>query len=80
MERERESKYRLNTKNQGEALELLTSLPNNSTNLVFLDPQYEKVQNVLKVDYPLRFQSDYEISLILKDIERVLKPSGFCLL
>ncbi|WP_216361641.1 DNA-methyltransferase [endosymbiont GvMRE of Glomus versiforme] len=58
----------------------MTSLPKNSASLVFLDPQYEKVSTVLKLDYPLHFQSDYQISHILKEIERVLKPSGFCLL
>ncbi|CAG8466679.1 46061_t:CDS:2 [Gigaspora margarita] len=39
--------------NTGEALELLSNLENNNVDLVFLDPQYEKVANVLKLDYPL---------------------------
>ncbi|CAI2175648.1 4156_t:CDS:2 [Funneliformis geosporum] len=60
----------------GEALELLTSLPDNSTNLVFLDPQYEPVNNVLKLDYPLYSQSDYQILSILEQVARILKPSG----
>ncbi|CAI2195907.1 16840_t:CDS:2, partial [Funneliformis geosporum] len=58
--------YFSNIPQQGEALELLTSLPDNSTNLVFLDPQYEPVNNVLKLDYPLYSQSDYQILSILE--------------
>jgi hypothetical protein len=76
----KEQKYLLNTKQSGEALELLTSLENNSTSLVFLDPQYEKVGNVLSLDYPLYPQSDYQILKILEQVERILKPSAFCLL
>ena len=72
--------YSLNTKQSGEALELLTNLENNSVSLVFLDPQYEAVRNVLRTDYPLYSQSDYQILRILGQIERVLKPSAFCLL
>src|SRR5437763_17022443 len=45
--------YQLNTKQKGEALELLNQLENNSVSLIFLDPQYEKVGTVLKLDYPL---------------------------
>ena len=70
----------LNTKQQGEALELLSNLENNSVSLVFFDPQYEPVKNVLSVNYPLYSQSDYQILRILEQIERVLKPSAFCLL
>ncbi|KLL04975.1 MAG: adenine-specific DNA methylase [Mycoplasmataceae bacterium RV_VA103A] len=74
------NKYLLNTKQSGEALELLTSLPDNTASLIFLDPQYEKVGTVLKLDYPLFYTSDYQILRILEQIERVLKPSAFCLL
>jgi len=73
-------KYLLNTKQAGEALELLSSLADNSANLVFLDPQYEPVSKVLSVDYPLSFQSDYQILKILEQIQRILKPSAFCCL
>ena len=73
-------KYLLNTKQSGEALELLNSLGDNSASLVFLDPQYEPVKNVLSVNYPLYSQSDYQILKILEQIERILKPSAFCLL
>ncbi|KLL03686.1 MAG: adenine-specific DNA methylase [Mycoplasmataceae bacterium RV_VA103A] len=58
------NKYLLNTKQSGEALELLTSLPDNTASLIFLDPQYEKVGTVLKLDYPLFYTSDYQILLL----------------
>ncbi|CAG8702789.1 43643_t:CDS:2 [Gigaspora margarita] len=51
-----------------------------SVDLVFCDPQYEKVSNVLKMDYPLYPQSDYQIMRIIEQVNRVLKPSSFCLL
>jgi len=72
--------YSLNTKQTGEALELLSNLENNSVSLVFLDPQYEPVRQVLRTDYPLYSQSDYQILRILEQVERVLKPSSFALL
>ena len=75
-----QQKYFLNTKQAGEALELLNSLGDNSASLVFLDPQYEPVRNVLRTNYPLYPQSDYQIMQILKEVERILKPSAFCLL
>ena len=74
------SKFKPNIINQGNGLELLRSLPDNSTKLIFFDPQYEKVSKVLKRDYPLSFQSDQEISQFLKEIARILRPSAFCLL
>jgi hypothetical protein len=61
-------KFLLNTKQGGEAPELLTNLESNSASLVFLDPQYEPVKNVLSVNYPLHFQSDYQILRILEQI------------
>jgi hypothetical protein len=73
-------KYSLNTKQSGEALEFLTNLENNSVSIVFLDPQYEPVRNVLRTDYPLYSQSDYQILRILEQVERILKPSSFYLL
>ena len=76
----KEQKYLLNTKQAGEAWELLSNLENNSASLVFLDPQYEPVKNVLSVNYPLTSQSDYQVLRILEQVERVLKPSAFCLL
>ena len=76
----REEKFSLNAKQSGEALELLNNCENNSVDLVFLDPQYEPVKNVLSVNYPLYSQSDYQILRILEQVERVLKPSSFALL
>jgi site-specific DNA-methyltransferase (adenine-specific) len=76
----REEKFLLNSKQSGEALELLTSLVDNSVSLVFFDPQYQPVRQVLPTNYPLYSQSDYQILRILEQIERVLKPSAFCLL
>src|SRR5947207_487165 len=76
----KEQKFLLNTKQSGEALELLSNLENNSVSLIFLDPQYEPVKNVLSANYPLYCQSDYQILRILEQIERILKPSSFCLL
>jgi hypothetical protein len=73
-------KFSLNTKQTGEALELLSNLDDNSVSLVFFDPQYEPVRNVLPTNYPLYSQSDYQILRILEQVERVLKPSSFCLL
>jgi len=80
IEASRKEKFLLNIKQSGEALELLANLENNSTSLVFLDPQYEPVRNVLSANYPLYCQSDYQILRILEQIERILKPSSFCLL
>jgi len=76
----RRGNFSLNTKQAGEALELITSLGSNSVSLVFLDPQYEPVKKVVSVNYPLYSQSDYQILRILEQIERILKPSSFCLL
>lgn len=76
----RREKFSLNTKQTGEALELLSNLETNSVSLVFFDPQYEPVKNVLSANYPLYSQSDYQILRILEQIERILKPSSFCLL
>ena len=80
LKQEIQPKYLLNTRQNGEALELLIGLENNSISLVFFDPQYEPVRNVLSANYPLYSQSDYQILRILEQIERVLKPSSFCLL
>ena len=77
---EQERKFSLNTEQTGEALELLTNLESDSVSLVFLDPQYEPVWQVLPTNYPLYSQSDYQNLRILEQAERVLKPSAFCLL
>src|ERR1700722_7654133 len=77
---EKQFKFSFNSRQCGEALELLTNLENDSVGFVFFDPQYEPVRNVLRTDNPLYSQSDYQILRILEQIERVLKPSAFCLL
>ena len=77
---QKEEKFSLNTKQSGEALELLANLENDSVSLVFLDPQYEPARNVLSANYPLYSQSDYQILRILEQVERILKPSAFCVL
>jgi hypothetical protein len=41
--------YYLNTKQTGEALELLNQLKSNSVSLVFFDPQYEKAGEVSRL-------------------------------
>jgi hypothetical protein len=74
------NKYLPNTKQSGEALELLSYLEDGSVSLVFLDPQYEVVNKVLHLDYPLYAQSDYQVLRIMEQVSRVLKPSGFALL
>ena len=56
---QKEEKFSLNTKQNREALELLTNLENNSVSLVFLDPQYKAPRNVLQTNYSLYSQSDY---------------------
>ena len=50
---QKEEKFSLNTKQTGEALELLSNLESNNVSLIFLDPQYEPVKNVLSINYPL---------------------------
>lgn len=75
-----QQKYLFNTPQNGEAWELLSHLGDNSSNLVFLDPQYEPVRNMVSTNYPLSSQSDYQILWILEQVERVLKPSAFALL
>jgi site-specific DNA-methyltransferase (adenine-specific) len=74
-------KYFKNTRQEGEALEMLNQLENNSVALAFFDPQYEKADDMLRVKgWPTHYQTDYQISQILKEIKRVLKPSAFGLI
>src|SRR6185369_13523455 len=73
-ELEKAGEYSLNTKQTGEALELLSNCENNSVGLVFLDPQYEPVRQVLRTDYPLYSQSDYQFLKILEKAKRLIKP------
>jgi hypothetical protein len=59
-----DNNYQANTKQAGKDLELLT-------NLILLDPQYDKVSNVLHLDYPLHYQSDYQIMNLLKEVKSI---------
>jgi hypothetical protein len=43
------NKYLPNTKQSGEALELLSQLENSSVSLAFLDPQYELADKVSRI-------------------------------
>ncbi len=80
-ERERESSFAYNAVNEGNGLELLRSLPANSTKLVFFDPQYSPVKDVIKVHQaPMIYQPLAQIQAFLKEIARVLQPNGFCLM
>jgi site-specific DNA-methyltransferase (adenine-specific) len=74
------NKYQLNTKQEGEGWQMLRSLVDNSVDLVILDPQYQTSKGVSWTKYPTRMQEDYEIMEMIKEINRVLKPNGFCLL
>ena len=68
----------LNTPLQGDGYKLLRKVNSEITPLVFFDPQYEKVANVLSVkSYPLTYQTNTEINQIVKEIERVLEPNGY---
>ena len=75
------TQFKPNAINQGDGLELLRSLPANSAKLVFFDPQYEPANQVSRIkDWPLAYQTSAQIKQFLREINRVLKPSGFCLL
>jgi len=83
-------KFLFNTINEGDGLELLRNLPNNSVQLVIFDPQYRNIDEVapinskrIKIPFhsqPLYDQSQMDITTFFKEIERVLKPSGFVIL
>lgn len=68
----------LNTPLQGDGYKLLRKVNSEITPLVFFDPQYEKVANVLtRKDYPLTYQSDNQINRFICEIERALEPNGY---
>jgi site-specific DNA-methyltransferase (adenine-specific) len=78
-----------NTKQQGDALELLLSLPAACVELAFFDPQYRGVLE--KMDYgnegarqtercALPQMSDAYIDECLRELARVLAPSGYVML
>ena len=68
----------LNTPLQGDGYKLLRKVNSEITPLVFFDPQYEKVANVLtRKDYPLIYQTDNQINRFICEIERALEPNGY---
>ena len=77
--------FPFNSKLKTDGLTLLRSLQNNSTSLVFFDPQYRGVLD--KMNYgnegerqversKLVQMSEQKIISFVREIDRVLKPSG----
>lgn len=78
---------KLNARNKGDGLKLLTSLDSDSVPLVFFDPQYRGVLDKLKYGNEgerqkrraaLPQMTDFNIWEFGIEINRVLKPSGHC--
>jgi site-specific DNA-methyltransferase (adenine-specific) len=74
-----------NTKLKMDGLELLKSLQNNSINAVFFDPQYRGVLDKLsygnegerqKERSKLPQMSERKITLFIKEVNRILRPSS----
>jgi site-specific DNA-methyltransferase (adenine-specific) len=72
----------------GDALELLTSLPNSCASLAFFDPQHRDVLDKLaygnegarqRERCKLPQMSAHYIDQCCREIARVLVPSGYCL-
>lgn len=82
--------YKINTKNKMDGIKLLKELKSESVKTVFFDPQYRGVLDKLKYGNEgksrgkarseLPQMTDRKIKSFLKEIERVLKPSGYLLL
>lgn len=79
----------VNRRNRGDGLKLLKSLDNDSVPLVFFDPQYRGVLDKLsygnegarqKERAKLPQMTDFDIWSFGREIERVLKPSGHCMM
>lgn len=81
--------FQQNTRNKGDGLVLLGSLPDNEIPLAFFDPQYRGVMD--KLDYgnegarqkqraQLTQMSDDVIKQFIAEISRVLRPSGHLML
>jgi site-specific DNA-methyltransferase (adenine-specific) len=77
----------LNERNQGDGLEMLVGLPDACAPLVFFDPQYRKLLDKMKYGNEGARQSgrvalpqmgENLISLFAWEIERILKPGGYC--
>ena len=83
-----ESRDRRNVAQRGDALELLHSLPGSCTPLVFFDPQFRGVLDMLQYGNETSRQrgraalpamSDDYIDTVCREAARVLKPSGYLL-
>jgi site-specific DNA-methyltransferase (adenine-specific) len=81
--------FERNTAQQGDGLDLLVSLPDACSPLVFFDPQYRGVLDKLKYGnegakqkgrFRLSAMADKCVDACLHEIERVLQPSGYCML
>lgn len=80
---------RWNARNKGDGLTLLRAMPADHTKLVFFDPQYREGLDKLKFGNEGKRQkrrahlpqmSREQIQSFGMQIERVLKPSGYCML
>lgn len=78
-----------NSRNRVDALHLVSGLPDASIALVFLDPQYRTGLDKMKYGnegtrqikrYKLPQQKDHDIQLLVEEVARVLKPSGYLML
>ncbi|KLL05268.1 MAG: adenine-specific DNA methylase [Mycoplasmataceae bacterium RV_VA103A] len=83
--REREREWLYNTVQEGDGLELLKSLGGETAQLVIFDPQYRPVEETNRTTetfykQPNQEQSEMNITAFFKEINRILKPSAFCLL
>ncbi|MEG7978354.1 MAG: hypothetical protein NY202_00040 [Mollicutes bacterium UO1] len=73
--------FTANAINEGDGLQLLRNLDTNCAKLIFFDPQYSKVKDVIKVHQaPMIYQDQTNINDFLQEISRVLQPNGFCLM
>jgi site-specific DNA-methyltransferase (adenine-specific) len=75
-----------NVRQQMNGMRLLSAIPDQSAKLVWLDPQYRTVLDKLKFGNEgarqigrakLPQMTDFDITLFLEEIERVLKPSAY---
>src|SRR4051794_38397929 len=85
----KEGKFKRNVAQVGDALELLVSLPNTCSSLVFLDPQFRAVLDHLKFGNEgarqrgrasLPAMSQEYIDACLREIARTLRPSAYAML
>lgn len=82
--------YKLNSKNKADGLDLLRSLKDKTIKTAFFDPQYRGVLDKLKYGnegkgrgkarYDLPQMDEDTIKAFIKEIDRVLKPSGYLFL